>query len=130
MKPYKYNGKMNERLMAIRDALGMTQEAIGRGIGITGARFGHLERRNGMVITERVVQMLCLVYSVNYDYLVNGEGPMFVEEDARLKKVQHLFLQLIDSYQQCAIDSLSALLSLQEREHPQNTEDEKQTNLE
>ena len=83
---------MNRRLFAIREALDVTQKEIGAAIGISGSRYGNLERDNGVPIQEHVVIGLCNVFSVNYDYLVHGKGEMFLQETARKGEMGFLLI--------------------------------------
>lgn len=119
MKPYEYRTDMNERLLAIRESLDMTQAEIGKAIGISGSRYGNLERNNGVFIKEHIVISLCKVFSVNYDYLVHGKGAMFNKPDARMRALEQLYSQLTEPYQEYLLGVIDGLMELQRKSHPE-----------
>ena len=71
---------MNERFALVRKALNLTTRKFGEKINITGGAVTNMEKgkRN---ITDRVISDVCREFHVNEDWLRNGEGLMFKEED-------------------------------------------------
>ena len=71
---------MNERLKDLRKTLNLSQDAFGERIGMSGGAISLLEKgkRN---VTEQVVKSICREYSVDYMWLITGDGEMFVESD-------------------------------------------------
>ena len=68
---------MNERLKALRKALGLTQEEMGHRLGVTKTAICSLEsgRRN---LTEQMAKSMCREFRVRYYWLTDGDGEMFV----------------------------------------------------
>lgn len=110
MESYEYNPNMNNRLLKIRKALKLTQSEIGDAIGISGSHFGNLERGgDDATIGANIVIAMCNGFSVNYNYLVHGEEPMFNERTARLKKLERVFSELSEPYQDFLLEYISNL---------------------
>lgn len=68
---------MNKRLKELRKALRLSQDLFGNKLGITGGAISKLEKgeRN---VTEQMVLSICRVYRVNYYWLKDGVGDMFI----------------------------------------------------
>lgn len=71
---------MNERFALVRKALNLTTRKFGEKINITGGAVTNMEKgkRN---ITDRVISDVCREFHVNEEWLRNGEGLMFKEDD-------------------------------------------------
>lgn len=71
---------MNERFALIRKALNLTTRKFGEKINITGGAVTNMEKgkRN---ITDRVISDVCREFYVNEEWLRNGIGEMFREDD-------------------------------------------------
>lgn len=68
---------MSERLKNLRKELKMNQEEFGRRLGVSNTAISKLEKgeRN---ITEQMVLSICREFRVNYFWLTEGKGDMFV----------------------------------------------------
>lgn len=68
---------MSERLKMLRKELKMNQEEFGRRLGVSNTAISKLEKgeRN---ITEQMVLSICREFRVNYFWLTEGKGDMFV----------------------------------------------------
>lgn len=68
------------RLTQIRDVLGISQGAFGERIGVTRSAVCNYENgtRN---LTERVIKDICREFNVNYAWLKEGIGEMFISSD-------------------------------------------------
>lgn len=69
----KRQPKMNERIKVLRKALGLSQEAFGKRLGVTKAAIsriehGYYEPTNQMILT------ICRMFYVNEDWLRTGNG--------------------------------------------------------
>lgn len=68
---------MDERIKELRKALGFTQQQFADRIGVKRNTVGQYEiGRNPP--TDTVITLICREFSVNEDWLRNGEGEMFV----------------------------------------------------
>lgn len=68
---------MNERLRLLRKTLDLTLEEFGKRVGVTRSAIGRIEKgeRN---VTEQMAKSICREFRVNYFWLTEGEGEMFV----------------------------------------------------
>lgn len=68
---------MNERLKILRESLGLSQEEFGNRIGSARNTIANYEigRRNP---SNTVVKSICREFRVNYFWLTEGKGDMFV----------------------------------------------------
>lgn len=67
---------MHDRIKAVRMALGLTQDEFADGLGLTRGAITNIERH----ITEpkeKLINLICNVYHVNREYIVDGTGEMF-----------------------------------------------------
>lgn len=67
---------MNERVKQLREALGLSQEALGARVGVTRGSISRLEIGTNNV-TPAMVISLCREFNVNEEWLRNGTGEMF-----------------------------------------------------
>lgn len=68
---------MNERLREVRRALGMTLEEFGKGVGVTRSAIGRIEKGE-RALTEQMVLSICRTFHVDYFWLTEGTGEMFL----------------------------------------------------
>lgn len=79
---------MNERIVKLRKALGLTQKQFADGIGVKRGTVSNYEvGRN--IPTETVQKMICRVYGVRREWLDTGIGEMFKERN-RLEQIMEL----------------------------------------
>ncbi len=95
------------RIKELRKTLGLSQEAFGKKLGITGGGVSKIE--NGeRTLTEQIALSICREFRVNYYWLTEGKGEMFsgtpqsvvdeIAEDYNLddidKKIIEVYLEL------------------------------------
>lgn len=90
MREYKPSPEIHGRFLAIRSALGKSQAEMSAALGYSDSYYSKLEVGTDDV-RKNVVYQMCLTFHVSYDYLVFGEGPMFVEADVRRERMSRLF---------------------------------------
>lgn len=68
---------MNKRIKELREALKKSQDDFGKDLGLSRNYISLVEngQRN---LSEQSAKLLCSLYSVNYNWLKNGTGEMFV----------------------------------------------------
>ncbi|CDC28324.1 MAG: helix-turn-helix transcriptional regulator [Anaerotignum sp.] len=70
---------MNKRLKKLRKELHMTQKDFGKKIGLTNAAISDIEKgKTGL--TERNQNLICEKLNVNKEWLLYGNGEMFLPE--------------------------------------------------
>lgn len=68
---------MNNRLKALRKTLQQTQQVFAKSVGVKQSTIAAYEGgRNAP--SDAVITLICRKYNVNRNWLVNGEGPMFL----------------------------------------------------
>lgn len=82
---------MNERIKQLREALGLSQEALGEKIGLTRSGISNIE--NGLrSVSDRHVILLCSAFCVSEQWLRTGEGDMFAQsETAEMEQLASRF---------------------------------------
>ena len=84
------SNSLSQRLVKIRETLGISQEELGSKIGISRFSVSNYEsgKRN---ITERVIKDICREFNVDYRWLTTGEGEMLhVSDDAVADRIEDL----------------------------------------
>ena len=72
---------LNERIKYLRkDILHLTQVEFGKKIGIACTTVTGWEKRN-MKPSETALKMICSEFNVNYNWLIDGDGDIFIEDD-------------------------------------------------
>ena len=70
---------MKTRISLIRSKEGLSQDAFGKRIGVTGAAISRIESGDREP-SEPVVRAICHEFNVSYDWLTEGVGPMYVPQ--------------------------------------------------
>jgi len=93
-----------ERIRELRKALGLSQEAFGKKLGVTGTAISRYEKGE-RTLTEQMALSICRVFRVNYYWLMNGDGEMFtgtpqnvVEEIAEEYDLDDIDKKIIEKY--------------------------------
>lgn len=72
---------MKERIFQIRKSLNLTQEEMGKTLGVTRAAISRLE--SGVYkVTDTMMKLICSTYNVDENWLRDGNGKMFLEAKA------------------------------------------------
>lgn len=70
---------MNERLQQLRKQKGLSRQAFGEMIGVSGDVINNLERGR-VEIKDDKVKLICSIFNVNEEWFVDGIGDMFVQQ--------------------------------------------------
>ena len=72
------NQNQDYRLKYLRKTLNLSQKDFGNKLGVTDVAISRLERgeRN---LTDQMAKAICREYNVNYFWLTEGEGDMFLD---------------------------------------------------
>ncbi len=102
--------EMQDRFLAIREALGKTQAEMSAALGYSDSYYSKLEVGKDE-IRKNVILQTCLTFHVNYDYLMYGEGPMFAVADVRMDRMCKLFQELPELCQEYLIDMIEFMVN-------------------
>lgn len=72
---------MNTRIQQIRKTARMTQDEFADKIGLS-KNFVWMIEKGERTPSERTIKDICREFKVNYDWLVNGTGDMFQDDDS------------------------------------------------
>ena len=72
---------MNTRIQQIRKTAKMTKDEFADKIGLS-KNFVWMIEKGERTPSERTIKDICLEFKVNYDWLVNGTGDMFQDDDS------------------------------------------------
>lgn len=74
---------IDERIRAIRKDKGLTMQAFGESIGMSKASISGIESgKNGP--SEQTIRLICSVYKVDYSWLKEGKGSMYLDDTDNL----------------------------------------------
>jgi transcriptional regulator with XRE-family HTH domain len=87
--------KIQDRFIAVREALGMTQKAFCGGIYVSQSYYAQMEK-GGRPINDRIIALICAQYGVSKEYLTTGNGEMFsnTASDIQLNQLLEIFNEL------------------------------------
>lgn len=83
--------KVNERIKELRSIVGLSQREFGERIGISKTSVSRLEK-NERNPSEQTIKSICREFNINYAWLKDGIGDMF------LNTSKDLFDQLANKY--------------------------------
>lgn len=72
---------MKDRFKELREALSLTQQKFADRLDISRNFVAQIEMGN-KIPSERTIKDICREFKVNYDWLVNGTGDMFQDDDS------------------------------------------------
>ena len=74
---------IDERIRAIRKDKGLTMQAFGESIGMSKASISGIDSgKNGP--SEQTIRLICSVYKVDYFWLKEGKGSMYLDDTDNL----------------------------------------------
>lgn len=77
---------VNERIRDVRKSLGLNQTEFGERIAVKQGYLTNIE--NGLrEVTEKILKLVCSEYHVNENWLRNGTGRMFVNENSIVDQI-------------------------------------------
>jgi transcriptional regulator with XRE-family HTH domain len=94
-KGYTMIAKIQDRIIAVREALEMTQRDFCRGIYVSQSYYAQIEKA-ARPINDRIIALICSQYGVSKEYLQTGRGEMFSENlpDIQLNQLLEIFNEL------------------------------------
>lgn len=74
---------VSDRIRLVRKTLNLSQPEFGRRVGVSRDVINNIERNDGRAVEPKAIfiEHLCHVYNVNSDWLLNGDGKMFLHND-------------------------------------------------
>jgi len=107
------NTSINDRIKAVRKALGISQRDFCGGIYLSHSFYAKIETgtRNP---NNRVYELICNKYKVNRDWLITGKGEMFSESppDIELLQLTEIIRELDPIFRDCIIKQIHLMANL------------------
>ena len=72
--------QIGDRIFFLRKQLNLSQRAFGEKIGIKKASMSSIEKNKSNPSTQ-TIKLICIEFNVNYDWLVDGVGDIFIENN-------------------------------------------------
>jgi transcriptional regulator with XRE-family HTH domain len=103
--------KIQDRFIAVREALGLTQREFCKGIYVSQSYYAQIEGGN-RPINDRIIALICSQYGVSKEYLLNGKGEMFSENlpDIQLNQLLEIFNELETPFKDYIILQIKQLM--------------------
>ena len=73
--------KLKDRFKELRETLSLTQQKLADRLDISRNFVAQIEM-GSKIPSERTIKDICREFKVNYDWLVNGTGDMFQDDDS------------------------------------------------
>jgi transcriptional regulator with XRE-family HTH domain len=106
------------RLIELRRALGLTQQAFGAKIHISRGYVTSLEK-NRQPLNDRIIKLIADTFGVNAEWLKTGSGEMlFDPQNIQLTEMIGMFNQLNPDFQHFIIAQLKQLLEMNHNYRP------------
>lgn len=103
---------MNTRIIQLRKALNLNQSQFAQKIKMKQGSICDMEKQR-CKITDRVVNLICLTFNVNENWLRNGNGEMFINENKKYKDFFEIYKNLHPSLQDFLNKTAENLLDAQ-----------------
>lgn len=114
---------MMNRIKEVRKCLNLSQESFGKRLGVSRSVINNLER-NITGLKEPLFELFCKTFNVNPDWLLTGNGDMFIQNNDsvidNIKREYSLsdtaaqaitnFLNLSDAEQNALIETLKKIV--------------------
>lgn len=105
---------MNRRIYNLRKILGLSQKDFATNIGLKQNAISYMEK-DGATVTEQNIKNICSQYNVNENWLRNGTGDMFLENQRKQKEFFDIFNELSPVLQDYLIQTGKTLLETQDK---------------
>ena len=107
---------VRDRIVNVREALGLTQKEFCKGIFVSQTYFSNVENGNRKV-NDRIIALICSQYGVVREYLLEGTGQMFSEDlaDVQLNHLLEIFTKLEKPFKEYIVLQVKQLAEAIER---------------
>jgi len=120
--------KIQESLIAVREALEISQRDFCKGIHVSQSYYAQIEGGKRPV-NDRLIALVCSQYGVSKEYLLTGKGNMFSEylADLQLQKLMEIFCELEPPFRDYVILQVTQLVEAvkKQKERPSTHKEKK-----
>jgi transcriptional regulator with XRE-family HTH domain len=109
-KEYIMIAEIQDRFIAVREALGLTQRGFCQGIYVSQSYYAQMEKGN-RPINDRIIALICAQYGVSKEFLTTGKGEMFTNKaaDIQLGQLLEIFNELDPLFREYIIKQIREL---------------------
>jgi transcriptional regulator with XRE-family HTH domain len=102
--------EIGKRIMGVRKTAGLSQQEFGDRIKISRTHVGSIEK-NQRTINDRLINLICITFGVNEQWLRHGKGAMFDHpKNHKMEKAMINFNKLDDLLQDFVLKEIDGLL--------------------
>jgi transcriptional regulator with XRE-family HTH domain len=102
--------EIGKRIMGVRKAAGLSQQEFGYRIKVSRTHVGSIEK-NQRTINDRLINLICITFDVNEQWLRMGKGAMFDRpKNHKMEKAMINFNKLDDLLQDFVLKEIDGLL--------------------
>jgi transcriptional regulator with XRE-family HTH domain len=112
--------KLQNRLVAVREALGLSQREFCRGIYVSQSYYAQIEGET-RPINDRIIALICSQYGVSKEFLTTGWGELFSDSlpDIQLNNLLEIYSELDPLFKSYVVKQIRELLELQNKNKEQ-----------
>ena len=85
--------QVGERIREFRTSQNLSRDELGSKLGISRDVVNNIERGRLKKLPESTIKLICLKFSVDYDWLMTGEGEMFHNSSDKVQDVINNLLE-------------------------------------
>jgi transcriptional regulator with XRE-family HTH domain len=113
---------IQNRFIAVREALGITQRDFCKGIYVCQSYYAQIESGKRPV-NDRIIALVCSQYGVSKKYLLTGKGEMFSENlpDIQLHQLLEIFSELEPPFKDYIVSQIKQLVDAVKKQKGQPT---------
>ncbi|MFP3041348.1 helix-turn-helix transcriptional regulator [Treponema primitia] len=112
----KVDTSINNRLLEIRKAKGLTQEEFANRIKISRSMIASIEEGRREV-KDHLISLVCFTFAANKHWIKTGEGTMFDNpQNERLERIIYHFNNLDENSQDFILQHLDLLIEYRKKE--------------
>ena len=111
------DGKIHERLRAVRSDLGLTQREFCAQIGMAQSTYAYMET-GGREIKDAYIKLICKSFGVDEEWVRTGDGQMYLLEatDRDFSELLKVYDRLSPALQKYLLGQARELMELQKQE--------------
>jgi transcriptional regulator with XRE-family HTH domain len=113
---------IQDRFIAVREALGITQKDFCKGIYVSQSYYAQIEGGKRPV-NDRIIALICSQYGASKEFLLTGKGKMFREDlaDIQLKQLLDVFQELEPPFKEYIVSQIKQLTEAVNKQRAQST---------
>jgi transcriptional regulator with XRE-family HTH domain len=105
-----YDFSINQRIVKIRNLLGYSQKVFSDDLKLSRSYLGGIEI-NQRKMSDRLIKMICLTYSIDENWVRTGEGePFLPEKDPAMERIFRNYKKMDKKMQEYVVKYIDWLI--------------------